>query len=247
MHKYGALCDEFYLNMHLCTEMDLPQNRESILHFFEQIQKRFPKMSNFFARERGEYCLEEEKEGGKYRWVSTEPRRLCSGAVNPDSIESAVEQHQAVLQQIPFELSISHLDCESLNLTMGFDYIYRGNHNELLAEALGMMPSMEKLADIAGSTVLSYEPAIQLALDDECKTQCRLAFETRTTAYQVRSGEYSEEPLSVYLTVRRYDSLTSDESFVGELKRLSDRCEEFADAYLVDHVLRPLQQTIALK
>ena len=101
--------------------------------------------------------------------------------------------------------------------------------------------------DIAGSTVLSYEPAIQLALDDECKTQCRLAFETRTTAYQVRSGEYSEEPLSVYLTVRRYDSLTSDESFVGELKRLSDRCEEFADAYLVDHVLRPLQQTIALK
>ncbi|MCA9126913.1 MAG: hypothetical protein KDB22_07505, partial [Planctomycetales bacterium] len=223
MHKYGALCDEFYLNMHLCTEMDLPQNRESILHFFEQIQKRFPKMSNFFARERGEYCLEEEKEGGKYRWVSTEPRRLCSGAVNPDSIESAVEQHQAVLQQIPFELSISHLDCESLNLTMGFDYIYRGNHNELLAEALGMMPSMEKLADIAGSTVLSYEPAIQLALDDECKTQCRLAFETRTTAYQVRSGEYSEEPLSVYLTVRRYDSLTSDESFVGELKRLSDR------------------------
>ena len=111
MHKYGALCDEFYVNMHLSTEMELPQNREAVLHFFEQIQKRFPRMHNFYARERGEFCLEEEKDSGQYRWVTTEPRRLCSGAVNPDSVESAVEQHRMVLKLIPFELSISHLDC----------------------------------------------------------------------------------------------------------------------------------------
>ena len=36
MHKYSSICDEFYVNMHLNTEMDLPQNRESVLHFFEQ-------------------------------------------------------------------------------------------------------------------------------------------------------------------------------------------------------------------
>ncbi len=247
MHKYHPLCDEFYVNMHLGTEMDLPQNRESVLHFFEQVQKRFPTMTNFYAREKGEFCLEEEKEGGHYRWVSTEPRRLCSGSVNPDSFSQAVEQHQIVLDLVPFALSLSHLDCESLSFMLGFDFTYRGNQNELLAEALGMMPPMEQLAGFAPNSILSYEPAIQIALDDECKTQCRLAFETRTTAFQVRSGEYTEDQLSVYLTVRRYDSLNKDENFSAELLRLANICEKLTDEYLVENVLRPLQQTIAMK
>lgn len=247
MHKYESLCDEFYVNMHLNTEMDLPENREAVLHFFEQIQRRFPRMLNFYTRDRGEFCLEEEKDSGQYRWVATEPRRLSSGAVNPESVESATEQHRAVLELIPFELSISHLDCESLNFTMGFDYTYRGNQNELLAEALGMAPALEKLTELGNNSVLSYEPVIQLALDPECRTQCRLAVETRTTAYQVRSGEFSEDQLSVYLTVRRFDSLRVNEDFGEELVRLAGICEKLTDDYLVENVLQPLQKTIALK
>jgi hypothetical protein len=227
--------------------MDLPQNREAILHFFEQIQKRFPRMANFSAREKGEFCLEEEKESGSYRWVSTETRRLCSGAVNPETLESAIDQHRTVLSLIPFELSISHLDCESLNLTMGFDYNFRGNQNELIAEALGMLAPFERMGEIAGASLLSYEPVLQFALDDECKTQCRIGFETRTTAYQVRSDEYGEEPLSVYLTLRRFDSLGSEEEFATELTRLATICEGLADEYLVEQILKPLQKTIALK
>lgn len=247
MNKYGSLCDDSYMNMHLNTEMDLPQNREVVLHFFEQIQKRYPKMSNFYARERGEFCLEEEKEAGQYRWVSIEPRRLCSGSVNMNTIDEAIEQHATILGVVPYTLSISHLDCETLNATMGFDYVYRGNHNELLAEALGLMPAMEKLTEIQGSSIVGCEPAIQIALDEECKTQCRISFETRTTAYQVRTGEYGEEPLSVYLTVRRYDSLTNEEQYAGEFARIAKLCEQLVDDYLVDNVLRPLQNTIALK
>ncbi|MCA9133528.1 MAG: hypothetical protein KDA45_10255 [Planctomycetales bacterium] len=247
MNQYGALCDEFFVNMHLGTEMDLPQNRESVLHFFEQVQKKFPRMANFYARERGEFCLEEEKHEGQYRWVSIEPHRLCSGAVNPESVQSAVAQHQEILHLAPYALSISHLDCESLSFMLGFDYTYRGNQNELLAEALGMMPALEKLVEGSPASILSYEPAIQLSLDDDCKTQCRLGFETRTTAYQVRSGEFSEDQLSVYLTVRRYESLRKGEDFAAELLRLAEVAEKLVDDYLVDNVLRPLQQTIALK
>lgn len=247
MHKYGALCDEFYVNMHLNTEMDLPQNRDSVLHFFGQIQKRFPKMGNFYTRERGEFCLEEEKEGGKYRWVSTEQRRLCSGSVNPESLEAAVAQHRQILELIPFELSVSHLDCESLNFTLGFDYTYRGNQNELLAEALGLAPAFDRLPESVNGSLLSYEPVVQFALDDECKTQCRVAFETRTTAYQVRSKEFGEDQISVYLTVRRFDSLSSEEHFGDELSRLAQLCEKLADEYLVENILQPLQKTIALK
>lgn len=247
MNKYGAFCDDSYVNMHLTTEMDLPSSRESVLHFFEQVQKRYSKLNNFYAREKGEFCLEEEKEAGSYRWVSIEPRRLCSGSVNSETVEEAIEQHCAVLELVPFSLSVSHLDCESLNFTMGFDFTYRGNQNELLAEALGLMPAQEKLANIKGASILGYEPSIQLALDEDCRTQCRLAFETRTNAYQIRTSDYSEDQLSVYLTVRRFDSLQSGEKFSTELRRLSELCIEMVDSYLIDNVLKPLQQTIAIK
>lgn len=247
MNRYGAFCDDTYLNMHLTTQMDLPQNRDSVLHFFEQIQRRYPKLSNFYARERSEYCLEEEKEGSGHRWVSIEPRRLCSCSVNPTTIDEAIDQHCAVLDLVPFSLAISHLDCESLNITMGFDFTYRGNQNDLLAEALGLIPAQEKLLEIPGTTVLGYEPSIQLSLDDDCRTQCRLAFETRTSPFQVRSGDYTEEQLSVYLLVRRYDSLRPGESFVDELRRLAKVCTDMVDNHLVENVLKPLQQTIAIK
>ncbi len=62
MCRYDTLSDDYYVNMNLNTEMDLPQSRESVLHYFEQIQKQYPKMRNFYARDRGEYVLEEEKQ-----------------------------------------------------------------------------------------------------------------------------------------------------------------------------------------
>ena len=43
-----------------------------------------------------------------------------------------------------------------------------------------------------------------LALDDGCRLQCRLSIETRTNAYQIRTGQFPEAPISVYFTVRQY-------------------------------------------
>jgi hypothetical protein len=247
MSRYGSYCDDFYVNMNLNTEMDLPQNRETILHYFEQLRKKYPAMANFYNRERGEFVLEEDKESGSYRWASIEPRRVCSGYVNPESLEQAWEQHRLALEIAPFSLSISPLDCESLNVMFGFDFTYRGNHNELLAEALGLLPALERMAEAPGATVLSYEPSFQLALDEDCRMQCRLSFETRTSAVHVRTGDYPEEQLSVYLTLRRYGSLDAGETFVGVLQKLSEASCELADAYVVEHILRPLRQAIAIK
>ena len=130
---------------------------------------------------------------------------------------------------------------------MGFDFNYRGNQNEIIAEALGVAPALERITMQEGNRLLGYEPVIQFALDDECKTQCRLGFETRTTAYQVKTGDYSEDQISVYLTVCRFDSLTSGEQFGDELLRIAQICEKMADEYLVENVLQPLKNAIALK
>jgi hypothetical protein len=247
MSEYSSLSDDFYINVNLSTEMDLPYQRESLLHFFEQVQKRFPRLQNFHCRERQEFVLEEDKDQGTYRWVSVEQRRVNSGFVNPSTHEEAMQQHRTVLELAPFALSASPLDCESLSLTYGFDFTYAGNQNALITEALGVVPAFERLLELPECQVLCNEPSIQIALDDECRTQARVHFETRTTAFHVRSGEYPEEQLSVFLTVRRYDSLSPDETFAGELDRLAGVGKELVDSFLIENILRPLQRTIALQ
>ena len=247
MGRYRNVSDDYYINMTLNTEMELPHSRETVLHYFELIQKQYPEMRNFYCRERGEFVLEEAKEQPAYRWASIEPRRICSGHVNPETIEQALRQHELVLELAPYALTASPLDCESLNVMFGFDFTYRGNHNELLVEALGLSPALERMADIPGATVLGGEPALQLALDRDCRTQCRLSFETRTAAYHVRTGEYPDEQLSVYLTTRRYGSLDAGETYVTAMRQLAEVTADLVDSYVVECVLRPLQQAITLK
>lgn len=247
MSGYSTYSDDYYVNMNLNTEMDLPQSRETVLHFFEQVQKKYPTMRNFYCRDRGEFVLEEDKDRGNYRWATIEGRRICSGYVNPDSVEEALEQHRLVLDMAPFALTISPMDCESLNIMYGFDYTYRGNHNQLLAEAIGVLPAFERMAEIAGANIVCNEPSIQFSLDEDCRVQCRLSIETRTSAYHVRTGEFPDEQLSVYLTVRRYGSLDPGEDYVTAMRRLATTCRDIVDTYVVENVLQPLQHTIAIQ
>ena len=76
-----------------------------------------------------------------YRWLAIEPTRLCSGQYNPESLEEAYRQHELVLELAPHLLTISLLDCEALDVMYGFDFNYDGNHDEVVAEALGVGPA----------------------------------------------------------------------------------------------------------
>ena len=94
MNPYTSLCDDFGVYVYTNTKMELPSRRETVLHFFDSLQKTFPQMTDFDCRENGEYVLEEEREQGSYRWVTLEQRRICSGYVNPPSLEDADIQHE---------------------------------------------------------------------------------------------------------------------------------------------------------
>lgn len=247
MNPYSSLADDFSINMNLATEMDLPSSREAVLHYFEQIQKQYPAMRNFYAREKNDFILEEDKDRASYRWCSIEPRRISSGMVNPPTIDDALQQHRLALEHAPYTLSVSPLDCEALDLMMGFDFTCRGNHSQLIAEALGVCPALERLAGAAGRTVINYEPSFTFALDDECRIQCRFGVEPRTNAYQIRTGEFQEEQLSVYVTARQYGSLPPGQTFVGMLDKLWTVCQDMVDNYVIDAVLQPLARTIAME
>ncbi len=247
MNGYSSLADNYYINLNLNTEMTLPQGRETILGFFERVQKQYPGMRNFYTRDNGDFVLEEDKDQPHQRWLTLEPRRICSGMIDPPDVDAAVEQHALVLRLVPYMLSVSPIECEALDYMMGFDFSYRGNHDELVAEALGAGPALEGLFNCPGAKVLNYEPSLTIGLDESCRRQARLLIETRTNAYQVRRGEYPEDQISVYFTVRQYGSLEGVESFEQTLFRLREQCDQLMESYVVDHVLRPLQQAISTK
>jgi hypothetical protein len=245
MNLYADLADDYYCNMNLSTEMALPNGRETVLGFLERVQKSYPSLRNFFQRENGDFVLEQDKENGQQRWVSIEPRRICSGALNQTAIDDAIGQHELVLELIPYMLSVSQLDCEALDYMMGFDFLYRGNHDQLVADALGVSPAYDAFLEIPGARVLNFEPSVTLSLEDSCRRQARLMIETRTNAYQVRRDEFLEEHISVYFTVRQYGSLGTDTSFLDTLGLLREDSERLLEQHVIDQVLHPLAQAIA--
>lgn len=247
MSDYAALADDFFVNLNLYTEMQLPSQRETVLDFFGRVQKSYPTMRNFYTRETGDFVLEEDKDQPSYRWMSLEPRRICSGQVNPPNLDGAVDQHCLALELAPYMLSVSPLDCEALDFLMGFDFVYRGNHDELVAEALGTGTAFESMLAIRGAKPLNFEPSLTIALDESCRRQCRIMVETRTNAYQVRRNDFQEESISVYFTLRQYGSLPHDSSLGETFRELRRDCETILEQHVIDEILRPLAHAISTK
>jgi hypothetical protein len=245
MNPYHQDADDFYVNVHLNTEMELPTNRDTVLHFFEQLKKGFPDLRNFHTRDNGDLVLEGDKLEESYRWVAIEPRRLCSGQTNPRSLEDAYRQHEMVLDLAPPLLTISLLDCEALDVMYGFDFTYEGNHDEVVTEAMGVGHALEGLLELPRTQVINFEPSITLALDESCQLQCRLAIETRTSALQVRTGEFADDQISVYFTVRQYWGNGPEQSFLESFHRQREVGEEVLRRAVIPRIVRPLAQVIA--
>lgn len=245
MNRYSTGADDFYVNVNLNTEMELPNGRDTVLHYFEQMKKAYPELRNFYTRENGDLVLEGDKDEGSYRWLAIEPRRLCSGQVNPESLEEAYGQHELVLELAPHLLTISVLDCEALDVMYGFDFTYRGNHDELVAEALGVGPAFEGLTEVPGARVLNFEPSLTMALDESCRLQGRISIETRSDAYQVRTGEYVEDQISVYFTVRQYWENGPARTFVDSFRHQREVGEDVVRRRIIPRLVQPLARAIA--
>src|SRR5262245_61168162 len=247
MNPYSSLCDDFGVYLYLNTKMELPANRETVLHFFQSLRKRYPQMNEFDHRESGEYVLEEDREQGSYRWVTVESRRLCSGFVNPPAVEAADQQHEFVLEMAPAHMSLETLDCEAMDVLFAFDFTFSGNHDEVVAEALGLNTTLENLLQLPGSRVINYEPSLMLALDESCRLQSRLSIETRTNAYQIRTGQFPDAPISVYFTVRQHGGKQPSNSYLEPYRNQRRLCAEMVDSHVIPAVVRPLAQAIAAK
>src|SRR5947208_14016088 len=126
MNPYSSLCDDFGVYVYLNTKMELPSGRETVLHFFDSLQKTFSQMTDFDCRENGEFVLEEDREQGRYRWVTLEQKRRCSGYVNPPALENADALHEWVLESAPYHLDFNPLECQAVSGRLPFDCLPPG-------------------------------------------------------------------------------------------------------------------------
>ncbi len=132
-------------------------------------------------------------------------------------------------------------------MLFAFDFMYSGNHDEVVAEALGLNTTLESLLANAGQPGHQLRAVADAGPGRACRLQCRLSIETRTNAYQIRTGQFPEAPISVYFTVRQYWGRQPYKEF-GESYRNQRRiCQELVDSHIIPAVVRPLAQTIAAK
>ena len=247
-NSYSSLCDDFYLDMHVNTELNLPAQRDTILAFFERIQKQFPSMGCFYRRSDNEYCLEEDRSPGQYRWITLETDRIGSGVVNPASLEDAYCQDRLVLELAPYMLSVSHLDIDSLDVTFAMDFDYTGSHDEVIAEALFGSTAFNCLLDLPQARPIMFSPAVVVAISDDCRTQARISVESKTSIYEPgRKGQTDDEAISLSFTIRQFPS--SSERF-DALKSFENQCrlaERLMAEKIVPNFVKPLTDVIAQK
>ena len=246
--SFSSFCDDFYLDMYVNTELELPTSRDTILAFFERVQKQFPSMGTFCRGQSKEYCLEGNRKSGQYRSVTLEADRIVSGYVNCEKFEDAYEQHRLVLELIPYMLSVSHLDITSLDVTMAMEFDCRGNHDEVIAEALGSS-GLTCLMDVAGVSVIDYSPSVVIALTPDNRTQGRISIESRTSVFDPRRPRQndSDDPISLSFTIRQYprdsEKFDSVSSFTNQCRLI----EELMEEKIIPSIVQPLTNIIAQK
>jgi hypothetical protein len=244
-HPFSAFCDDFYVNMRLGSQLTLPHNRETLLHFFERVQKGFPNLTRFRKNDANEFNLEEDRNGPGYRWLSLEPRRLTSGHVNPPSIEEALRLHSLILEMAPHHLGLSPIEIDYLDVLFGFDLTFGGNHDEIIAESLFTESPLACLTEESGAKAVDFQPTVTVALSEDCRLQARIDVVTRTNSYQVRTGDYSDDVISVYLIVRRYWGDRPREPMEQMFAKMTERAELLCESHIIPKVLRPISSAIA--
>ena len=247
-YSYSSLCDDFCLDMHVNTELDLPTQRDTILTFFEQVQKQFPSMGCFYRRDKNEYCLEEDRDIGQYRWIALETDRIGSGVVNPSHFEEAYRQDRLVLDLIPYMLGVSHLDIDSLDVTFAMDFAYMGSHDEVIAEALFGSTAFSCLLDLPCAKPIGFSPGVVVALSEDERRQARISVESKTSVYEPGEKRQSrDDAISLSLTIRQYPQ--TDRRF-DALQSFEYQCrlaEELMAEKIVPNFVQPLTETIAQK
>jgi hypothetical protein len=257
-NEYSAFAADFYINQRLNLKMDLSMRRDTVLSLFDRVRKDQPQMDRF-KRYTDELALESRPDGGELtgttqQWVAVRKTSIRSGSVNPESAEQGCRLHRLVLESAPYFLDISPLDIDHLEVLYGFDLMAHGSHDTIVFNALYGGSPLAAMVDGLDAKhkrehrLVDCQPLIGVALSDDGDVQAHFEIKTRSgggAGRGVKPGsEAREEPISVYLIVRKYGPFTD----VGELGSvfadLTRRGEDLLDSVVLPKLLTPIREAI---
>ena len=247
MSQLGAVCDEFYVSSRLFLKLEMPLERDTVLHFFDRIRQAYPGLRKLRRREDDSLVLEEDApEHRSRRWVRLDRTSLRFGHSAPRDTDEVRRFGESILEQAPYHLSFSEIDFDHLEVIYGFDLEYRGNHDQLVAETLlGEHAGCGFLFGDNAAHVIDAQPYFGIALSPECDLQAYVEVKSRTTTYEVRNAVFDTEPISVFLTARKYWGVQSPTSLVDAMDQLFDVAEELTTEKIVPNFVNPLAAAIA--
>ncbi len=240
-HSYNALCSDFYLNVKLAMKLELPRERQPLLDLFDRMRRQFPDLEHV-RNYRDELALEAGADQ-RGRWLAVRARDLRAGIVNPDEPDEALRMHRALLELAPYYLGVTPLDVDYLELLFGFDLPADGDHSAIVSCALLDGSPLAGAMDQRGFSLIECQPAFGVALDGEGALEA--FFEVKTGAPRLARGpEAASEPISVYVTLRRYGPARSIQDLPGDLDQLAARGDELVQAVAIPRLLNPIREMI---
>ncbi|MCB9853553.1 MAG: hypothetical protein H6819_10690 [Phycisphaerales bacterium] len=245
--SFGTHCDDFHLASRLFLKLDLTPERETVLHFFDSIRREFPAMTRMRRREDSGLVLEEDEiDHQTRRWLRIDEGSIRMGQHNPVTSEDAERLGATVLKMAPYHLTLGELDYDHLEVVLGFDLEYRGNHDQLIAETFfADSPIAGLLGHPDVFQTIDAQPFFGVALNEECDTQAYLEIKSRTSTFEVRTGGFDPQPLTVFLTLRRFWGVRGGETLEQVHHTLMSTAFDWAETRIVPHVVQPLAQAIA--
>lgn len=241
--SYRALCTDFYINSKLNLKMDLPKGRETVLDFFERIRRQFPAMT-LFRRFREELALEAGPGITPHRWIALRGNNIRAGCVNPESPADAYGLHRLALETAPFYLNISPLDIDYVEILFGFDLAAAGNQDAIVFDALF---SGSPFASIMNGTPFGpsdCQPVLAFNVPSR-ELEVQIEVKTRAERPAPRESDGSSEPISVYLTLRRFGAVTEVAELLSIFTTLIGQGEDLAESRVLPQLLVPLRDAIA--
>jgi len=161
-------------------------------------------------------------------------------------MEDAYGFHRMLLEVAPYHLTISPLDVDYVELMFGFDLECKDNHDKIIHEALygdGPLGDLLDNGDGQGK-VLDVQPIFGVSLTESGDLQAYYEVKSRPKNRRGSSKGYRGEPISLFLTLRRYGPIGTIDDLGPLFDDLTRRCEALASEKLVPDLLTPIARQI---
>lgn len=242
--SYRALCTDFYVNQKLQVKMELPRTRETVLDMFERCRRQFPSMMSF-RRYRDELALESPQSDMPHRWIALRGTTIRSGVVNAPTLPEAYTLHKTILESAPAFLSISPIDIDCIELLYGFDLMATGNHDAIVLDALLTGSPLAAMIDVPHAHPCDFQPVVGLSMGKAKDVEVYFEVKTRPSEGRAARDPDGSEPISVYVTLRKYGPLSDIKELPAVFGRLSKLGEDLVEQRVVPGLLVPIREAIA--